>query len=102
AVAVAMVGLLVACAVLRLDRADLWIPFAYSSDALLQGAWAKALLEQPWIHRNPALAAPFVQQYYDFPLFKSANLILEKVLGGIGGSRACAGDAAPNVNVPHT
>jgi hypothetical protein len=62
AAAVAMLGLLAACVVLRLDRANLWIPFAYSNDALLQGAWAKALLEQPWIHRNPALAAPFEQQ----------------------------------------
>jgi hypothetical protein len=91
--AVAMVGLLAACVVLRLDRADLWTPFAYSSDALLQGAWAKALLEQPWIHRNPALAAPFVQQYYDFPLFKSVNLILEKFLGSFGGSWAFAVNA---------
>jgi phosphoglycerol transferase len=88
AAAVAMVGLLAACVVLRLDRADLWIPFSYSSDALLQATWAKTLLEQPWVHRNPALAAPFVQQYYDFPLFKAANLILEKVLGWIGGSWA--------------
>jgi hypothetical protein len=87
---VALVGLLAACVVLRLDRADLWIPFAYSSDALLQGAWAKTLLEHPWIHRNPTLAAPFVQQYYDFPLFKSANLVLEKILVWVGGSWAFA------------
>jgi len=88
AAGVALIGLLAACAVLRLDRADLWTPFAYSSDALLQATWAKTLIEQPWVHRNPALAAPFVQQYYDFPLFKAANLILEKVLGWIGGSWA--------------
>jgi len=56
-----MAGLLVACVVLRLDRADLWTPISYTSDALIQGAWAKTLIEQPWIQRNPALAAPFGQ-----------------------------------------
>jgi phosphoglycerol transferase len=82
---VATVALAAACVVLRVDRADPTVPFDYASDALLHAAWAKTLVEQPWIHRNPALAAPFGQAYYDFPLFETVNFLVQKALGRIGG-----------------
>ena len=87
---VAAAGLVAACVVLRFDLADPWILFSYSSDALIHAAWAKAILEQGWIHTNRALGAPFGQAYYDFPLFESVNLLLQKLLGWVGGNYAFA------------
>src|SRR5688572_17746213 len=75
--AVALTALVAAGIVLRLDRADLWTPFSYSSDALVHAAWAKALVEHGTIHTNPSLGAPFGQVYYDFPLFESVNFALQ-------------------------
>jgi phosphoglycerol transferase len=90
AVTAAAVALVAACVVLRVDRADLGVPFDYAGDALLQAAWAKTLLEQRWIHQNPALAAPFGQAYYDFALFEASNFLVQKALGWLGGGWAFA------------
>ena len=88
---VGLVALGAACAILRWDRGDLGVPFArFGGDLLIQAMWAKTIIEQGWIHWNPALGAPFGQEYYDFPLFESTNFLLQRFLGWIGGGYAFA------------
>ena len=91
---VALVALGLACAIQRFDRGDLDILFAHpTGDVLIQATWAKTIIEQGWIHRNPALGAPFGQEYYDFPLFEAINFLLEMLLGWIGGNYVFAVNA---------
>jgi len=103
AASVASVALGAACAILRFDRGDLSIPFRYATgDVLIQATWAKTLIEQGWIHRNPALGAPFGQEYYDFPLSESTNFLLQKLLGWIGGNYGFAVNAYYILTFPLT
>jgi hypothetical protein len=66
AFAVATVAILAAG--LRLDRADLRAPFAYSGDALLILPLVKATIERGGHWRNERLGAPGVQELHDFPV----------------------------------
>lgn len=71
---------------LRLWRADLDIPMEYTTqgDAFFNDMVVKTLLEQGWVHNNPALGAPGAMQLYDFPMTNDLNLLLIKALGLVG------------------
>lgn len=76
----AVVSLVLTVPVLRLWRADLGIPFAYSGDANSHGMLFKAVLDHGWYERNPNLAAPYVQRFNDFPMPDNLHLAVAKVM----------------------
>jgi phosphoglycerol transferase len=65
---------------LRLDRADLGVPFSDAGDVLLNSALVKALVDNGWVWRNPYLGAPYVTQLFDFPFYDNLNLALMKLI----------------------
>jgi phosphoglycerol transferase len=65
---------------LRLDRAELSIPFQYEGDSLQVEALVKGVVENGWYLHNPRLGAPFGQEMYDFPLDETLHLGLMKLL----------------------
>jgi hypothetical protein len=85
ALALAAGGLaeLLACVVLKVWKAHLNVPFAYSWDANQFGMYIKGILDHGWFYRNPSLGAPFGQQLYDYPNVATDDLqaLLIKLLG---------------------
>ncbi len=67
----------------QLWRADLDVPLEYTArgDAFFNYMVVKTLLEQGWVHDNPALGAPGAMQLHDFPMTNDLNLLLIKALG---------------------
>ncbi len=63
---------------LRLWRADLYIPFAYSDDGFLFSSIIKNTLAQGFYLKNPQLGAPFGAEYYDFPMADGVSFLLIK------------------------
>ncbi len=66
--------------VLRLNQADLAIPFVHAKDALVNSILIKSMIETGWVWRNPHLGAPFGTQFFDFPFFDTLNVVLLKVI----------------------
>lgn len=66
--------------VLELWRADLTVPFAYSWDGLLIGAWTKGVVEHGWYLHNDALGAPAGADLHDFPMADNLHFLLIKLV----------------------
>src|SRR5437588_12713454 len=62
--------------VMDLWRADLTVPFAYSWDGLLIGAWTKGVVEHGWYLHNDALGAPAGADLHDFPMADNLHFLL--------------------------
>lgn len=77
----ALLSTLLTVPLLRLWRADLEVPFAYSGDANSHGMLIKSVLDHGWYERNPQLGAPFGQRFNDFPMPDNLHLAVAKVLG---------------------
>ncbi len=65
---------------LRLWEADLGIPFCYSGDALLTGAFIKGIIDNGWYQANPYLGMPSGQLMYDFPQTCNLDFLIIKIL----------------------
>ena len=76
-----LVAALLTVPILRLWRADVDVPFAYSGDANSHGMLVKAVLDHGWYENNPSLGTPFVQHFNDFPMPDNLHLVAAKVLG---------------------
>lgn len=72
-----------AALVLELWRARLDVPWAYSGDGISYGVFVKGILDHGWHYTNPSLAAPGVQELYDWPILSGENLqaLIVKLLG---------------------
>ena len=79
----ALLSMLLAAAVLGLWDADLGVPFEYVYDGNFNQALVKSVLENGWYQENPALAAPYGMELYDFPVVAGDNLsiLIVKFLG---------------------
>ncbi len=68
---------------MRLWRADLRVPFTYTTDTLLYLMTIKSVLKHGWFLENPDLGAPSGQELYDYPVLvgHSFNYVLIKLLG---------------------
>jgi phosphoglycerol transferase len=79
----------VLCVVLKLWRADLGIPFAYTGDATFSLSVIKNVIDNGWYTKNPHLGAPFGQELYDFPLGSdNLNVLLVRGLSVFSSSPA--------------
>ncbi|MBO9577363.1 MAG: hypothetical protein J7480_01160 [Microbacteriaceae bacterium] len=85
-IAVTALSLLLAVLALELWRADLFIPFNYTGDALAVAAHFKTTFETGWYESQPLLGAPFGQVYHDFPTSDNANFLFASILGHLLGS----------------
>jgi phosphoglycerol transferase len=65
---------------LKLWRADLHVPFAYTGDTLVWHAWIKGTIESGWYLENDRLGAPHGQENYDFPMADGLHFALLKLL----------------------
>ncbi len=80
----ALLALAGAAWALRLWRADLGVPFHYSSysDVMFYVSLVKGIIDHGWFFMNHSLGAPFGQQLYDFPQSAdNLNIVAIKVLG---------------------
>jgi phosphoglycerol transferase len=68
---------------LRLDQADLEVPFAYSNDALGLLTLIKGHIENGWYLVNPRLGAPGVHDMRAYPITDVLPLALLKLLGWV-------------------
>src|SRR5580704_4174670 len=68
-VAAALLALAGAAWALQLWRADLGVPFHYSSysDVMFYVSLVKGIINHGWFFTNHSLGAPYGQQLYDFP-----------------------------------
>ncbi|HWE34023.1 MAG TPA: hypothetical protein VG410_11090 [Solirubrobacteraceae bacterium] len=85
----ALLALAGAAWALRLWRADLGVPFHYSSysDVTFYVSLVKGIIDHGWFFTNHSLGAPFGQQLYDFPQSAdNLNLLAIKVLGVFWGA----------------
>jgi phosphoglycerol transferase len=76
----ALACILILTLVLRLWRADLTVPLAYSSDTLMALGWIKGILDHGWYLHNPSLGAPFELDMADFPLADGLHFLVLKFL----------------------
>src|SRR5262245_47271450 len=76
----AALSVLILVVVLRLWRADLTVPFAYSGDGLLTCAWVKGLVEHGWFLHNPSVGLPSGLDVHDFPMAESLHFAVIKLL----------------------
>ncbi len=86
----AVVTALVATRAMHLTSADLTIPFLYTTDATAVLAHFKTVLETGWYEYQPALGAPFGQQYHDFPQADNLHMMAATVIGLFTGSAPVA------------
>lgn len=73
-------SLLMAAVVLKLDRADLSVPFVYTGDGLWTAAWAKSLVDGRWFLHNRFLGMPGGMYLHDFPIPDNLHIGLLKLL----------------------
>jgi len=66
--------------VLKLWRADLFIPFAYDADSLLTHSWIKGMMDNGSHLHNNYLGAPFGADLYDFPAAEGLHFGVMKLL----------------------
>jgi phosphoglycerol transferase len=59
---------------LKLWRADLDVPFAYSGDGNFAHMIVKGIDDHGWYEQNPSLGAPDGQQLYDYPVMNGDDL----------------------------
>src|SRR5690349_20493640 len=72
--------LLILCWSLRLWRADLSVPLAYSGDSLFMQHLVKGLIENGWYMHNDSLSAPGSLDAHDFPMTDGLHFVLLKAL----------------------
>jgi hypothetical protein len=77
----AAVSLMAAFWSLRLWKADLRVPFDYSSDALSSAMLVRSILKNGWYLTNPQLGAPGVLELHDYPMADGVHFLLIKLLG---------------------
>jgi phosphoglycerol transferase len=75
----AVLCVLIAWTVLKLDDADLTIPLNLPGDGVYYALQIKTLIETGWVHHNPLLSAPFELDLYDFAHFDNLHLAIMKV-----------------------
>ena len=80
---VAVIGLL-----MRVWAVGLSAPFYYGGDELGAQTSVKGLLETGSLYTNPALGAPGVAKFYDYPSSDWVNVILVRFFGLFGGGAA--------------
>ena len=73
-------SLLIAAVVLKLDRADLSVPFVYTGDGLWTAAWVKSLVDSRWFLHNRFLGMPGGMYLHDFPIPDNLHIGLLKLL----------------------
>ncbi|MFN8526284.1 MAG: hypothetical protein U0821_24560 [Chloroflexota bacterium] len=78
--AVALVALVATYPVLDLAAFSAGSAPLYRGDGLFHLAINKSLIENTWYFNNPRLAAPFGQDFYDFPFPETIHFILIKLL----------------------
>jgi hypothetical protein len=86
----AFVAAVICVFVLQLWKADLSVPMSYAGDSLALGATIKGLTENLWVLSNPALGAPYGQQFADYPISEYLHLVNLKLLGTIAPTYAWA------------
>ena len=76
----AAVGLTMAAVtwMMRLWRADLGVPFYYSSDVLGSAAHFETIRETGWYEYQPRLGAPYGQHYHDYPFSDDLHMFMAK------------------------
>ena len=81
----AAVGLTMAAVtwMMRLWRADLGVPFYYSSDVLGSAAHFETILETGWYEYQPRLGAPYGQHYHDYPFSDDLHMAMAKFVGAV-------------------
>lgn len=65
---------------LKLWKADLNIPFAYTGDAILSSEIIKGIIDNGWYLNNYYTGAPFGQEFYDFPLSDGLFMAIYKII----------------------
>ena len=68
------------CILLRIDKANIYVPFSYSTDGILSNSFIKQIIDNKWIFHNDYLGAPFGQNMYDFPTSDSLNFFIIKII----------------------
>lgn len=91
--AVAAISLGVALVAIQPWQADLTAPLSDCCDAIAVAAHFKTTLETGWYEFNPLLAAPWGQQYHDFPTAENTNFLIATLLGHLLGNWALAMNA---------
>lgn len=79
--ALALVTTVLSVRAVGLLHHSLSIPLMYVGDALSGGELFKNVMERGWYELNPALGAPWGQNYHDFPLADNLHLMVAHVLG---------------------
>lgn len=72
--------ILVVTLVLRLWRANLYIPFDYSGDAMFTSTAIKGIIENGWFLHNPSIGLPTGLFLNDYPNFDSIYWIIVKIM----------------------
>lgn len=75
-----VVCLLGAAWVLKLWRADLGIPLAYSGDSVVYSAFIKGIVDNGWYYHNYLIGIPSGLHMYDFPLPDNFHFLVLKLL----------------------
>ncbi|OWK47016.1 hypothetical protein [Fimbriiglobus ruber] len=86
----AMATLIVLVVGLRLDRADLRVPFEYDYDALMILPMVKSTVETGTHWKTERLGAPGVQELYDYPVADHFHFAFIWALGRLTGSAIVA------------
>jgi phosphoglycerol transferase len=79
--AAAVISIAVVVGVLRLWRADLWVPFCYGGDGLYTGLWIKGIIDNGWYLDNDRVGAPGGVNLADFPLADNLHFLVLKLIG---------------------
>ncbi len=85
---VVCVSLAAAVLALKLWRADLGVPYAYTGDGNFAHMIVKGIVDHGWYEENPSLGAPSGLQLYDYPVMNGddLNAVVFWVLGLFAGS----------------
>ncbi len=75
--------LVVLVGVMRLWRADLHVPFAYSGDSLCVEMWVKGIVENGWYLHNHSLGLPGSFEMEDYPLADNLHFGLFKLISAV-------------------
>lgn len=59
------------------------VPFIYSGDALAVASHFKTVIETGWYEWQPALGAPYGQNYHDYPTSENLHFLVALILGGV-------------------
>jgi phosphoglycerol transferase len=77
---VAVIALMLGVLGLQAWKADLRVPFNYSSDAMLNGVLVKGSIDHGWIQSNPTIGLPGQLDLADFPFGETLDFGIMKVI----------------------